>query len=146
MFSPVWDPRMHRNARSPDLKISPPFDVSRTMKCAVAPRNPVRFGSDHTSVIKDIRPKDFYQQPCDQCWGESQPQCLTHLHFLIEFFSLLFPGLDNAFCQVRPSRNISICDVALADVPKEFTKVEVVNHVDGLHNLIGWTRLKTEDG
>ena len=57
---------MCRNASNPDLNISRLCDSSRTIKCAVVPKNDTRFGVDHASAVSDMRPKDFYETLSNQ--------------------------------------------------------------------------------
>ena len=121
------------NASNPDLKISFLCSSSRTMKCAVAPRNDTRFGVDHASAVSDTRPKDFYEMLRDQCDRMTAHQVyFTCLHFPVEFFPFFSPCFHDALCKVRPFGDLVIGNgnVVLAEVQEKVAKVRVINYID----------------
>ena len=56
----------------------------------------------------------------------------AYLHFLIEMLSLLFPGSNNALCEVGTSRDLIVSDETLSKVQKKLAKVRILDHIDRL--------------
>jgi hypothetical protein len=61
----------------------------------------------------------------------------THFHLLVKLVSLPFPCFDDVLRQACPSRNLVICNMALAEVQKQFMEVRIFDHIDRLRDIVG---------
>ena len=54
----------------------------------------------------------------------------AYFHFLMKLLMLHFPCFDDALCEIHPSGDLIIGNVALTNVQKKPTKVSVLNYID----------------
>lgn len=66
--------------------------------------------------------------------GMSEPEIYSaHFHLVVKQFPFYLPCLNNNLCQVCPSGDLVVGNVALGKVQKEFTKVRVLDCIDRLY-------------
>jgi len=100
------------------------------MKCAVAPRNDTKSGSDHTSVVSDTRPSDRYRNHTINNGMPILRADPAHLQLPIELIPLRLPCLDYARCHARPPGDLTIRNTTLSEVEKQLAEERTLDYMD----------------
>ena len=111
---PLWLTSTNRKAIIHTASTISPSAL-RSIKWAVTALKPSRFGLLHMSVVREIRPRAFYNMAVN-IWTSYQLAKLTHLHPLFLLSITLFILLKDKLCCLRPMWYILIFNISSPNI------------------------------